>query len=65
VDVSPHLFRTAAASTAAVKLPGFPHLPSALLGQADPRIADEHYKRVTSLNAANIYGNLVQDYLAY
>lgn len=63
VDVSPHLFRTAAASTAAVKLPNFPHLASALLGQADPRIADEHYKRVTSLDAANIYGNLVQEYL--
>jgi site-specific recombinase XerD len=63
VDVSPHLFRTAAASTAAVKLPSFPHLASALLGHADPRVADEHYKRNTSLNAASIYGNLVQDYL--
>ena len=46
VDVSPHLFRTAAASTAAVKLPEFPYLSSALLGHADPRIADEHYKRI-------------------
>jgi site-specific recombinase XerD len=63
VDVSPHLFRTAAASTAAVKLPGFPRLPSALLSQADPRIADEHYKRTTSLNAANVYGDFVQEYL--
>jgi len=63
VDVSPHLFRTAAASTAAVKLPGFPYLASALLSQADSRIADEHYKRTTSLNAANVYGNLVQEYL--
>jgi site-specific recombinase XerD len=63
VDVSPHLFRTAAASTAAVKLPGYPYLPSALLSQADPRIADEHYKRATSLSAANIYGDLTQGYL--
>jgi site-specific recombinase XerD len=63
VDVSPHLFRTAAASTAAVKLPGFPYLASALLSQADPRIADQHYKRTTSLNAANIYGSLIQEYL--
>jgi site-specific recombinase XerD len=63
VDVSPHLFRTAAASTAAVKLPGFPHLPSALLSHADPRIADEHYKRTTSLNVSNVYGDLVQEYL--
>jgi site-specific recombinase XerD len=63
VDVSPHLFRTAAASTAAVKLPGFPHLASALLGHADPRMADEHYKRVASLNAASVYGDLIQEYL--
>jgi site-specific recombinase XerD len=63
VDVSPHLFRTAAASTAAVKLPEFPYISSALLGQADPRIADEHYKRTTSLNAANVYGDLIQEYL--
>ena len=65
VDVSPHLFRTAAASTAAVKLPGFPHLASALLGHADSRIADEHYKRATSISAANIYGDLIQEYLTY
>ncbi len=63
VDVSPHLFRTAAASTAAAKLPGYPHLASALLAHADPRIADEHYKRTTSLNASNVYGNLIQEYL--
>ena len=63
VDVSPHLFRTAAASTAAVKLPAFPHLATALLGQADPRIADEHYKRTTSLTAGQIYAALVEEYL--
>jgi len=64
VDVSPHLFRTAAASTAAVNLPGFPYLASALLGQADRRIADEHYKRTTSLTAAKIYGDLIHEYLS-
>jgi site-specific recombinase XerD len=63
VDVSPHLFRTAAASTAAVRLPEYPYLASALLGHADPRIADEHYKRTTSLNAGRIYAELVQEYL--
>jgi hypothetical protein len=46
-------------------MPGFPYLASALLGQADRRIADEHYKRTTSLNAANIYGSLIQEYLTY
>jgi len=63
VDVSPHLFRTAAASTAAVKLPEFPYLSSALLGQADPRIADEHYKRTTSLHVGKIYADFIQEYL--
>jgi hypothetical protein len=47
----------------ALILPGFPYLASALLGQADLRIADQHYKRTTSLNAANVYGNLIQEYL--
>jgi site-specific recombinase XerD len=63
VDVSPHLFRTAAASTAAVKLPQFPYLSSALLGHSDPRVTDEDYKRMTSLNAGKIYAQLVQEYL--
>lgn len=63
IDVSPHLFRTAAASTAAMNLPQFPHLSSALLGHADPRVTDEDYKRTTSLNAGKIYTELVQEYL--
>jgi site-specific recombinase XerD len=64
VDVSPHLFRTAAASTAAMKLPQHPFLSGALLGHADPRIADEHYKRVTSMNAGGIYADIIQEYLS-
>jgi integrase len=63
INVSPHLFRTAAASTAAMNLPQFPHLPSALLGHTDPRVADKHYKRTTSLNAGKIYAELVEGYL--
>src|SRR5262249_10580081 len=42
VEVSPHLFRTAAASTAAAKIPELPHLASALLGHADSRVTDEY-----------------------
>jgi len=64
VDVSPHLFRTAAASTAAVKIPQHPHLSSALLGHTDPRVTDDHYKRMTSLSAGRIYAELVQEYLS-
>lgn len=63
VDVSPHLFRTAAASTAAVKLPQFAHPSSALLAQADPRIADDHYKRTTSLIAGKVYADLIWEHM--
>jgi site-specific recombinase XerD len=64
VDVSPHLFRTAAASTAAMKIPQFPHLASALLGHTDPRVTDDHYKRTTSFIAGKVYADLVQEYLS-
>jgi hypothetical protein len=43
VDVSPHLFRTAAASTAAAYGGNTPHLASALLNHMDPRVTEEHY----------------------
>jgi site-specific recombinase XerD len=61
VDVSPHLFRTAAASTAALKLPELPRIASSLLGHSDPRVADQYYKRVSSVAAATLYADLVQD----
>jgi site-specific recombinase XerD len=64
IAVSPHLFRTAAASTAAVRLPKYPYLASALLGHSDPRIADECYKQTTSLSAGMAYATLVEEYLA-
>jgi hypothetical protein len=43
VYVSPHLFRTAAASTAAVYGGKLPHLASALLGHRGARVTEEHY----------------------
>ena len=48
VDVSPHLFRTAAASTAAAYGGKIPHLASALLNHTDPRVTEEHYNRATA-----------------
>ena len=62
VDVSPHLFRTAAATTAALYGGNTPHLASALLGHTDPRVTYEHYNRAKSINAANVYAALVQQY---
>src|SRR6476646_684190 len=49
VDVSPHLFRTAAASTAAAYGSNTPHLASALLNHTDPRGTEEDYTRTTSI----------------
>jgi integrase len=42
VDVSPHLFRTAAASTAAAYGSNTSHLASALLNHTDPRVTEAH-----------------------
>jgi len=63
VDVSPHLFRTAAASTAAAYGGRTPHLASAVLGHTDPRVTEEHYNRATSMSAARVYADLVEDLL--
>jgi site-specific recombinase XerD len=62
VDVSPHLFRTAAATTAALHGSHIPHLASAILGHTDPRITYEHYNRASSINAAKAYAAIVRGY---
>jgi integrase len=62
VDVSPHLFRTAAASTAAAYGGNTPHLASALLNHTDPRVTEEHYNRATSISAARIYADIAGSY---
>ena len=61
VDVSPHLFRTAAATTATAYAPHLPHLASAILGHTDPRITEEHYNRAGSVHAALIYSEIVSE----
>ena len=60
VDVSPHLFRTAAATTTAVYAGDQPHLASALLGHSDERVTDDHYKRASTVQAALQYAVIVQ-----
>jgi len=62
VDVSPHLFRTAAASTAAAYANSTPHLASALLNHTDPRMTEEHYNRATAMTAATEYAKLVAEF---
>ena len=55
VKVSPHLFRTAAASTAAVYGGSTPHLASAILHHTDTAVTEAHYNRATSMRAAQTY----------
>jgi integrase len=61
-DVSPHLFRTAGASTAAVYGGNHPHLASALLNHRDPRVTEEHYNRATTFSAGEEYALITQSY---
>lgn len=63
VDVSPHLFRTSAASTAAVYGGSNLHLASAVLNHNDPRVTEEHYNRPTSMNAGKIYAEIATRFL--
>jgi integrase len=63
VDVSPHLFRTAAASTAAMYAGNTPHLASALLNHTDPRVTEEHYNRASSMSASKIYARITAGFL--
>ena len=63
VDVSPHLFRAAAASTAAAYGGNTPYLASALLNHTDPRVTEQHYNRASSVSASKIYAEIVSSYL--
>ena len=60
VAISPHLFRTMDATTAADAKSDLPHLASALLGHADTRVTEEHYNRATSMSAANAYAEILR-----
>jgi integrase len=59
VDVSPHLFRMAAASTAAIYDGANPNLGPAILHHRDKRTTDEHYQRHSSLNAVQEYSSIL------
>lgn len=62
LDVSPHLFRTAGASTAAVHGGSHPHLASALLNHRDPRVTEEHYNRSMGMSAGEEYALIAESY---
>jgi integrase len=62
VKVSPHMFRTSAASTAATRGGDNPHLASALLHHTNPSVTNAHYNRATSLTAAESLRQIIRQY---
>jgi site-specific recombinase XerD len=62
VRLTPHLFRTSAATAAAVYAGEHPFLGSAILHNADPRATQEHYNRATSLSAAETFRKVIRRY---
>jgi integrase len=62
VPVSPHLFRTSAASSAAVHAGENPHLASAVLHHTNPSLTNEHYNRATCMSAAEHFREVVRQY---
>ena len=62
LTLSPHLFRTSVASTAAVYGGDNPHLASALLHHTHPSLTNAHYNRATCLSAAESFRQIVRQY---
>jgi hypothetical protein len=62
IKVSPHLFRTAGVSTAAILCRDNPHLGSALMHHHDPRIAERNYNRACSLSAGMAFQEIIRRY---
>jgi integrase len=60
VDVSPHLFRMAAATTAAVYGTSTPYLATAVMGHRDNRITEEYYNRARSFHASAILADIIE-----
>lgn len=62
VRVSPHLFRTSAASSAAVHAGQNPHLASAVLHHTHPSLTIGHYNRASCMSAAEHFREVVRQY---
>ncbi|RTL63141.1 MAG: site-specific integrase [Hyphomicrobiales bacterium] len=59
VAVSPHLFRTAAATTIAAADPHRVGTATAILGHADPRTAERYYNQARSIDAGRAYHKVI------
>ena len=62
VDVSAHLFRSAAATTAAIYGGSTRNLASALLHHTDPKVTNNHYNRATSAKAGKLFRSIIDQY---
>jgi site-specific recombinase XerD len=63
IDISPHMFRTSAASSAALHVGDDLHLGSALLHHRDKRITEKHYNFASNLSAAQRLRDLIRNQL--
>ena len=63
IPVSPHLFRTAIASSAAIHGGANPHLASALLHHTDAHVTEAHYNRASSISAGESLRSIIQGYI--
>ena len=59
-EIGPHMFRTAAATEAAVRATSMPALASALLQHRGPTVTEAHYNRATSHQASQEYAKVLR-----
>jgi hypothetical protein len=57
------LFRTSAATSAALHAGDLSHFASAILHDTDPKMTHEHYLRASTLSAAQAYASIIDSYL--
>ena len=63
LKVSTHMFRTSAATSAALHAGDLPYFASAILHHTDPKVTHEHYVRAGSISAAQAYASIIDSYL--
>ena len=61
VAINPHMFRTNAATTAAIHAGNRPHLGSALLQHRHPTVTQEDYNRATGISASRAYRSVLKE----
>jgi len=61
--MSPHLFRSAAATSVAIRAPGSVDMIAAILGHGSPRTAERYYNIASSLEASRAHGAVLEQLL--